>query len=95
MRGAWQTLRDRLAALDAQISVLEAERKIIRKELRTISYPVLKLPPEITSGIFVHCLPTLPSDPRLLEAPLLLLGICKGWREIALQTPALWASFKI
>ncbi|KAJ7123142.1 hypothetical protein C8R44DRAFT_852822 [Mycena epipterygia] len=89
------TLRDRLAELDAQIYILEAERKIIRRKMRAISYPVLELPPEITSEIFLHCLPNLPSDPSPLEAPLLLLGICGAWREIALQTPALWASFRV
>ncbi|KAJ7123159.1 hypothetical protein C8R44DRAFT_785433 [Mycena epipterygia] len=95
MRGAWQTLRDRLAEVDAQISVLEAERKIIRRKMRKISYPVLELPPEIKSEIFLHCLPNLPSNPSPLKAPLLFLGICRGWREIALQTPALWASFRV
>ncbi|KAJ7806850.1 hypothetical protein B0H14DRAFT_1564484 [Mycena olivaceomarginata] len=33
--------------------------------------------------------------PSSLTAPLLLLKICKRWRDIALRTPALWASFAV
>ncbi|KAJ7122991.1 hypothetical protein C8R44DRAFT_876181 [Mycena epipterygia] len=91
----WQPLRHRLAELDAQISILEEERETIRRKMRRISYPVLELPPELTSEIFLLCLPDLPSDPSPLEAPLLLLEICTAWREIALRTPALWASFNL
>ncbi|KAJ7898614.1 hypothetical protein B0H14DRAFT_2315033, partial [Mycena olivaceomarginata] len=54
-------------------------------------YPVLTLPPEITTEIFIRCLPVqwyhLPS-PR--DAPLLLLQICSSWRALTLCTPALW-----
>ncbi|KAJ7123106.1 hypothetical protein C8R44DRAFT_785303 [Mycena epipterygia] len=98
-----QRVRDRLAELDAQISILEAERKLLRKKLRTIRYPVLTLPPEITAEIFVHCLPVFPKlanvmrtpdpqKPHPHDSPLLLLTICRAWREIALKTPRLWAS---
>ncbi|KAJ6509060.1 hypothetical protein C8R45DRAFT_1069605 [Mycena sanguinolenta] len=57
---------------------------------------VHRLPFEITSEIFVHCLPTSYTDrewntanPR--EAPMLLLHVCGIWRETAIGTPALWA----
>ncbi|KAJ7236207.1 hypothetical protein C8J57DRAFT_1247989 [Mycena rebaudengoi] len=55
--------------------------------------PVGELPPEITSSIFLHCLPShghvLPSPSR---APLLLAQICRHWREVALLTGELWNS---
>ncbi|KAJ7743110.1 hypothetical protein B0H16DRAFT_1890024 [Mycena metata] len=57
----------------------------------------LTLPPELTSEIFLHCLPDAeficPDDP--LDAPLLLCHICRQWRHVALTTPGLWASLYI
>ncbi|KAJ6581214.1 hypothetical protein B0H19DRAFT_1251448 [Mycena capillaripes] len=56
----------------------------------------LTLPPELTSEIFLHCLPNtefIRPDPY--SAPLLLCRICRQWRRIALDTPELWASLYI
>ncbi|KAJ6490735.1 hypothetical protein C8R47DRAFT_1123400 [Mycena vitilis] len=54
------------------------------------------LPPEILAEIFMHC---LPGDefvtPDLNTAPLLLCGVCRRWRDIALATPPLWSSLLI
>ncbi|KAF7346084.1 F-box domain-containing protein [Mycena sanguinolenta] len=62
--------------------------------------PFSTLPCEIASEIFVHCLPTSYTDrewntanPR--EAPMLLLHVCRIWREIAIGTPALWAKMEL
>ncbi|KAJ6560449.1 hypothetical protein B0H19DRAFT_1147755 [Mycena capillaripes] len=61
-------------------------------------HPILTLPPEITSEIFVHCLPTPAERERdvvnTAEAPLLLTHICREWRQIAISTPALWTTFE-
>ncbi|KAJ6607929.1 hypothetical protein B0H10DRAFT_2069832 [Mycena sp. CBHHK59/15] len=97
MRGD-QGLRDRYAELNAQIHALE--RRSIRKKLRALIYPVLTLPDEVTSEIFVHCLPPVateqwPSNPSNSDAPLLLLRICSTWKDIALATPRLWTSFQL
>ncbi|KAJ7107175.1 hypothetical protein C8R43DRAFT_1114284 [Mycena crocata] len=58
-------------------------------------YPVLTLPNEITSEIFIHFLPTYPlcPPPTGLLSPTLLTHICSRWRQIALSTPALWRAF--
>ncbi|KAJ7192231.1 hypothetical protein GGX14DRAFT_528448 [Mycena pura] len=61
--------------------------------------PILALPVEITSEIFLHCVlahlpvehtlqptPSSPSD----KPPLLLTRICRQWRMIALSMPELW-----
>jgi hypothetical protein len=58
-------------------------------------YPVLTLPCEITSHIFIHCLasdqqPEKELTPSLNRAPLLLLQVCTEWRSIAISTPQLW-----
>ncbi|KAJ7119470.1 hypothetical protein C8R44DRAFT_788134 [Mycena epipterygia] len=54
-------------------------------------YPVLTLPFDIISQIFVYCLPKEDDAlPWRTEAPLLLAGICRDWREVALCTHELW-----
>ncbi|KAJ7745419.1 hypothetical protein DFH07DRAFT_16144 [Mycena maculata] len=103
-----QVLRDRLAEIDAHIAVLEAERKIIQKKLRSLTYPVLTLPFELTAKIFLHCVPDPPDSQSTLlgsyydspsppprRLPLVLSWICRAWRDIALKTPRLWAAVRI
>ncbi|KAJ7660146.1 hypothetical protein DFH06DRAFT_914375, partial [Mycena polygramma] len=54
-------------------------------------YPVLTLSPEITSQIFVACLPDHSRvRPSANTPPLVLPQICRQWREIALSLPELW-----
>ncbi|KAJ6473277.1 hypothetical protein C8R45DRAFT_410500 [Mycena sanguinolenta] len=97
-----QSLRDRLAQLDVRIAILEAERKIIRKKLNSITYPILKLPFEVTSEIFFNCLPDIQDahpifdfSPERLPIPVLLTQICRVWRDIAFKTQKIWATFSL
>ncbi|KAJ7144791.1 hypothetical protein C8R43DRAFT_891216, partial [Mycena crocata] len=97
-------LRARLSDVNASIAKqksrlqsLEKVRRSIQRRLDKIAYPVFSLPPEITSEIFLRCLPPLPfvidpskNGPSLSLAPLLLLQICSAWRSIAISTPRLW-----
>ncbi|KAJ7706956.1 hypothetical protein B0H17DRAFT_1192500 [Mycena rosella] len=54
---------------------------------------ILALPHEILTEIFLHCLPDVEFvEPDMTSAPLLLCGICRQFREIALSTPELWSS---
>ncbi|KAJ6602510.1 hypothetical protein DFH09DRAFT_1125006 [Mycena vulgaris] len=57
-----------------------------------MTYPVLTLPFDIISQIFVYCLPPLEDNARpwRTDAPLLLTRICREWRDIALCTHDLW-----
>ncbi|KAJ6466813.1 hypothetical protein C8R45DRAFT_1219175 [Mycena sanguinolenta] len=97
-----QFLRNRLTEIDAQIALLKAERNIVQKKLRSIKYPVLKLPFEVTSEIFVQCLPDPEdADPIFdfsleeLPVPVLLTQVCRTWRAIAFKTPRIWAVFRV
>ncbi|KAJ7226646.1 hypothetical protein B0H12DRAFT_1223779 [Mycena haematopus] len=98
-----QLLRDRLVELNAQIALLEAERRLVQEKLQTVTYPILQLPFDLTSEIFVCCLPDLQhADPLFnlsyqLELPtaLLLSQICRAWRDIAFNTPKIWSMFRI
>ncbi|KAJ7143103.1 hypothetical protein C8R43DRAFT_1130893 [Mycena crocata] len=64
-----------------------------RLRFAAIGRRILALPPEITSEIFLLC---LPNDeficPDIAAAPLLLCGICREWRRLALATADLWSS---
>ncbi|KAJ7444048.1 hypothetical protein FB451DRAFT_1568526 [Mycena latifolia] len=82
--------------LEKDIERLEKEGKAFEATLSLVVYPVLTLPIEITSRIFVHCLPTHGRvEPSRYAAPLVLAQICHHWRDIAVSTCALWSSMYI
>ncbi|KAJ6560398.1 hypothetical protein B0H19DRAFT_1147526 [Mycena capillaripes] len=100
-------LRRRLVELDEQISEqkrvlrrLERNRIAVERELRaTAVYPVLTLPTEIVAEIFGHCLPQVDLHDRAEDAPtstlLLLVRVCRAWRDIAYATPLLWSTLHL
>lgn len=62
-------------------------------------FPFLMLirhvPPEITSSIFVHCLPD-PTEPfNFRQMPLALTRVCREWRAVAQGTPQLWTNVRL
>ncbi|KAJ7700511.1 hypothetical protein B0H17DRAFT_925554, partial [Mycena rosella] len=64
---------------------------MLEASLALVIYPVLTLPTEITSRIFVHCLPKHRRvRPSPTTPPLTLAQICRHWREVALSTCQLW-----
>ncbi|KAJ7918135.1 hypothetical protein B0H13DRAFT_301159 [Mycena leptocephala] len=73
-----------------RVEVLEAEFSKLEPSL--YAYPVLTLPNEIVSEIFIHFLPIYPLCPPASGpySPTLLTRICHKWREIALANPLLW-----
>ncbi|KAJ7705294.1 hypothetical protein B0H17DRAFT_1192999 [Mycena rosella] len=100
------TLRANLKQLDTALLLCdvgpsEDRRALVQKRMSTqskldsIVYPVLTLPSEITSEIFIHCLFDTRARPNFAEAPLLLCNICSHWRTIAILTPALWSSIEL
>ncbi|KAJ6459520.1 hypothetical protein C8R45DRAFT_552145 [Mycena sanguinolenta] len=100
--------RARVAELDAQIrdlersferavSELRSQKAKVQDRLDSYKYPVLTLPDEMVVEIFVRFLPDYPSCPPLvgLYSPFLLAQICRQWRRIASETPALWRAIAI
>ncbi|KAJ6582179.1 hypothetical protein B0H19DRAFT_1117727 [Mycena capillaripes] len=74
---------------------LMKEKISIQESLNLIVYPILTLPVEVTSEIFLHCLPTEPDQPSTSVAPMVLGRICQQWRNIAYNNPRLWAAVTI
>ncbi|KAJ7050157.1 hypothetical protein C8F01DRAFT_1179600 [Mycena amicta] len=87
----------RLKQKRQEIAELKAEVAELQWEIDQYRYPVLTLAKEIVSLIFLHLLPSHPRRAPLLgkHSPIILGQICRQWREIALDTSALWSSFSI
>ncbi|KAF7340211.1 F-box domain-containing protein [Mycena venus] len=98
-------LRRQLTQIEAAISQqksalasLERDKEALQRQLYAASnFPVLTLPVEITTKIFSQCLPDVEYlrscfSQVKLQAPMVLTGVCRAWRDITLTTPALWAA---
>ncbi|KAJ7754086.1 hypothetical protein B0H16DRAFT_1543624 [Mycena metata] len=96
-----EALVDRLSAdIELQKAVLkqlERSKSAAQRQLNTLRDPLTRLPLEISSEIFVKCLPPGPLHPQpsARAPPLLLLNICNSWTDIALYTPTLWSSIHL
>ncbi|KAJ7150453.1 hypothetical protein C8R43DRAFT_1005895 [Mycena crocata] len=86
-----------ILALERMLDGLRTERSSIKGRLDAYKYPVLTLPTEIVSEIFLQFLPAYPDCPSMtgLFSPTILTHICRKWREIALGTPVLWRAISL
>ncbi|KAK6977978.1 F-box domain-containing protein [Favolaschia claudopus] len=86
-----------ILALEAQIFALRAAKELAQSRLDSYTYPVLTLPPEIVSEVFLHFLPPYPDPPSFtgLHSPICLTHVCTQWRKIALSTPRLWRAIAL
>ncbi|ESK95825.1 hypothetical protein Moror_12437 [Moniliophthora roreri MCA 2997] len=88
---------EQVRLLNEKISQLQAQRDKLQSFIdchRVLLSPARRIPRDIISEVFLHCLPTDSLPVRSIgEAPLLLTTICRSWREIALTTPRLWRAF--
>ncbi|KAJ7322842.1 hypothetical protein DFH08DRAFT_888033 [Mycena albidolilacea] len=86
-----------ISSLKESIQVLEGKKLRAQERLNSYAYPVLKLPNEIVSEIFIQFLPVYPFPPPMLGplSPTFLSHICRRWREVALSTPMLWRAVSL
>ncbi|KAK7002358.1 hypothetical protein R3P38DRAFT_2729694 [Favolaschia claudopus] len=96
-----ETLHERLDAIQAKIGQrievvhnLARIKSGIQRQLNDRHDPVARLPVELSSKIFTHCVPSR-NEYGTLSAAILLIRICSSWTEIALFTPSLWANLHI
>ncbi|KAJ6518203.1 hypothetical protein C8R47DRAFT_1189548 [Mycena vitilis] len=103
--------RSRISKIDTEIAThkmsitkLKYEQAILENHLQKYIYPVLTLPSEIVSEIFLQISDSDPSDSPFDSAdtslsrptsPLFLGHICGRWRDIALSTPSLWTTISL
>ncbi|KAJ7151822.1 hypothetical protein C8R43DRAFT_1004451 [Mycena crocata] len=88
LRSRLDALEQQIASVESQMALLHAAREEVLHDLADITYPVLELPPEIISEIFLLCL--LPNGYASRHTPLVLASICRLWRAVALSTCRLW-----
>ncbi|KAJ7680112.1 hypothetical protein B0H17DRAFT_1182130 [Mycena rosella] len=92
-------INDVSADIDRQKEVLkklEHSKSALQRQLNAIRDPVSRLPLEISSEIFIQCLPSTSNpQPGAPDIPMLFLNICNAWTDIALSTPALWEAIQI
>ncbi|KAJ7659164.1 hypothetical protein DFH06DRAFT_437322 [Mycena polygramma] len=86
-----------MAAVYRYYRALELRHNFLKAHLDTYAYPVLTLPNEIISEIFLHTVePTRAGGvPSSTDGPLLVAQICRRWRDIALSTPRLWSNISL
>ncbi|KAJ7657773.1 hypothetical protein DFH06DRAFT_454071 [Mycena polygramma] len=100
-RAAYRTrisdIETQILDLERSIRTLRSEQDVIRYRLASYRYPVLTLPNELVSEIFIHCLPPYPICPPGIGplSPTRLTHICRKWRQIALATPGLWRAISL
>jgi hypothetical protein len=78
--------------LEGTFAALQTETTLVQGRLDSYKCPVLTLPNEIVSEIFIHFVPPYPRSPPFtgILSPTTLSQICRQWREVALATPELW-----
>ncbi|KAJ7778606.1 hypothetical protein DFH07DRAFT_730648, partial [Mycena maculata] len=92
-RAAIADIKSQLIRYKTSIEALEKQQHELEASLSLVIYPVLALPIEITSRIFILCLPAAGRvKPSPSTAPLLLAQICRDWRDVALSTCEIWSS---
>ncbi|KAJ7661919.1 hypothetical protein DFH06DRAFT_1129098 [Mycena polygramma] len=87
----------RILELERSLSGLRAQKTLAEDRLESYKYPVLTLPNEIVSEIFIRFLPVYPICPPLtgVLSPTSLTHICRQWRQIALTMPELWRAIAL
>ncbi|KAF7329443.1 MFS general substrate transporter [Mycena kentingensis (nom. inval.)] len=85
---------EHVARLQLDLETLQTRRKLVADHLRAFTYPVLALPVEVTTAVFEKYLEG--RSPMLGPGSTICLGqICQRWRQIAVNTPALWSTLNI
>ncbi|KAF7294125.1 F-box domain-containing protein [Mycena chlorophos] len=66
-------------------------------ETRASLCPILMLPNELLTEIFNFYLPPYPTAPKIAGpgSPTYLLGVCRAWRTVVLNSPNLWRAMGI
>ncbi|KAH7924995.1 hypothetical protein BV22DRAFT_1034505 [Leucogyrophana mollusca] len=92
--------------LQKVVSETEKSQAIVESliaELRATSAPVKRMPPEVMSHVFEHCLPERCNSANDLYnrrgtrhlAPVLLGRVCSSWRTISQRSPHLWCDLSL
>ncbi|KAK7023258.1 F-box domain-containing protein [Favolaschia claudopus] len=90
-------IQGQIGTLLQELFDLQEARNTVHKRLQSYKYPVLSLPNEIVSEIFLHTIPDYPNRPPTVgnSSPFRLTHVCRKWREIAIATRRLWRAIEL
>jgi hypothetical protein len=92
-RSQLQEVESQIARLKALLDELEHRRvPLLKREINRRFPPILRLPPELSSQIFIAA---FPENSWQSATPLLFGKICSTWRRIAWSTPRLWSTISL
>ncbi|KAK7049123.1 hypothetical protein R3P38DRAFT_1886018 [Favolaschia claudopus] len=101
------TLSSEIEAQKAILDDLIGRRSRAQRNLNAVLDPMARLPLELQSKIFLHCLcfdddeeknedeDERASRPNSKLAPMVFSNVCQLWRDIALCTPELWTHLRM
>ncbi|KAJ7051953.1 hypothetical protein C8F01DRAFT_1338742 [Mycena amicta] len=106
LRRELEQVEDNIASLEAQLAELRRLRKLLLSGLSNIVYPILTLPTELTIEIFTYYVESVRigfndyafsgrTQPTPFPSPIVLASLCRAWRDIALNSAALWCRLDI
>lgn len=100
IRGDLTVLETEISRLKNHLSLLVDIQGLMENQVNaqlSILSPFRRLPDEVLSEIFQHCLP--PNDAitpvSCFHAPFLVQGVCRRWRDVTRMTPTLWTSISL
>lgn len=89
-----ETIELEISRVQLLLNELIQKRCLMMQEINDRFCPALQLPPEISTEIFRHCLPSIdsPITSEKNMTPFHLGQICRTWRDFTLSTPRLWST---
>jgi len=99
-----EQLNSQIGQAEALLAQLREQVVIAKRRINSRLSPILQLPPDITSEIFMACLPEFafgradwPTRRRVpgVSMPLLIGRVCRAWRDFAWSTPKLWSRISL
>ncbi|KAF5382747.1 hypothetical protein D9615_002905 [Tricholomella constricta] len=89
-------LREAIDSLDSKMATLMSRRHELESHLEQavrLQSPVLRLPSELLSSIFVMGVLGIRDDDPVMVSTLML--VCRYWSDVALNTPILWTKISM
>ncbi|KAG5352093.1 hypothetical protein E4T56_gene12833 [Termitomyces sp. T112] len=89
-------LREAIDTLDSRMATLMSQRHELETHLERavrLQSPVLRLPSELLSSIFVMGVFGIGDEDPVMVSTLML--VCRYWSEVALNTPVLWTKISV
>lgn len=85
-----------IAHIEAALDELRTRKAVLKRQVNHIVAPVLRLPPEISSEIFIRCIDDVWRNHCSRISVLFALGsICGAWRDLTWAMPWLWNKISV